>query len=168
MSGRGFFVREGIPQFMREAVVPRADIVTPNQFELEYLAGAEVHTQRDLLAAVDRVRSSGPATVLVTSVVTDDTPAGAIQMACVAPSGAWLVTTPMLDMVVRGGGDTTAAIFLAHTLTDGPRVALSRTAATMYAVLAATHAAGAEEMRLVAQQDAIAHPDERFELLELG
>ncbi len=166
--GRGFFVREGIPQFMRDAVVPRADLVTPNQFELEYLAGRQVRTQSDLLGAVEQVRSLGPATVLVTSVVTDDTPAGTIQMACVADSGAWLVTTPMLDMVVRGGGDTTAAIFLAHTLTDGPRVALSRTAATMYAVLAATHAAGAQEMRLVAEQEAIAVPDERFEVVDLG
>ena len=105
--------------------------------------------------------------MLVTSVITEDTPAGTIQMACVADGGAWLVTTPMLDMVVRGGGDTTAAVFLAHTLTDGPRVALSRTAATMYAVLAATHAAGADEMRLVAEQDAIALPDERFAVVEL-
>jgi len=166
--GRGFFVREGIPQFMRDAVVPRADLVTPNQFELEYLAGRQVRTQSGLLGAVEQVRSLGPATVLVTSVVTDDTPAGTIQMACVADSGAWLVTTPMLDMVVRGGGDTTAAIFLAHTLTDGPRVALARTAATMYAVLAATHAAGAQEMRLVAEQEAIAVPDERFEVVDLG
>ena len=56
-------------------------------------------------------------------------------MACVSDEGAWIVTTPMLDMTVRGGGDTTAAIFLAHILTDGPRVALSRTAASMYACL---------------------------------
>lgn len=166
--GRGFFVREGIPEFLRDEVVPRADIVTPNQFELEYLADTTIHTQRDLLDAVGRLRSSGPATVLVTSVVTDDTPADTIQMACVADSGAWLVTTPMLAMVVRGGGDTTAAVFLAHMLTDGPRLALSHTAATMYAVLEATHAAGAGEMRLVAEQNAIAHPDERFELVELG
>ena len=55
--GRGFFVREGIPEFLRDEVVPRADIVTPNQFELEYLADATIHTQRDLLDAVGRLRS---------------------------------------------------------------------------------------------------------------
>ena len=33
--GRGVFVRPGIPEFMREQAVPAADIVTPNQFELE-------------------------------------------------------------------------------------------------------------------------------------
>ncbi len=166
--GRGFFVREGIPAFLRDEVVPHADIVTPNQFELEYLAGRQVRTQADLLEAVATVRAGGPATVLVTSVLTDDTPAGSIQMACVCDIGAWLVTTPMLDLVVRGGGDATAAIFLAHTLTDGPRVALSRTAATMYAVLRATHDGGHAEMQLVAAQEAIAHPDEVFELTEIG
>ncbi len=37
--GRGVFVRPGIPEFMREQAVPAADIVTPNQFELELLTG---------------------------------------------------------------------------------------------------------------------------------
>lgn len=166
--GRGFFVREGIPEFLRGEVVPAADLVTPNQFELEFLAGQVISTEADLLAAVATVRASGPSTVLVTSVLTSQTPAGSIQMACVSDTGAWIVTTPMLDMTVRGGGDVTAAVFLAHWLTDGPRVALSRTAATMYAVLAATHAGGFAEMRLVAEQESIAHPVESFEVRPLG
>ena len=33
--GRGVFVREGVPEFMKEKAVPAADIVTPNQFELD-------------------------------------------------------------------------------------------------------------------------------------
>ena len=165
--GRGFFVREGIPEFMRDFVVPRSDITTPNQFELEFLTGTTVSTQADLVAAAAALRATGPETVLVTSVLTDDTPAGSIQMACFPGEEAWLVTTPMLPMTVRGGGDVTAAIFLAHTLTDGSRVALSRTAATMYAVLRATHDGGHAEMRLIAEQDAIAHPDEQFPVVPL-
>ncbi len=39
--GRGIFVREGIPGFMKNGAVPAADIITPNQFELDYLAGAK-------------------------------------------------------------------------------------------------------------------------------
>lgn len=167
-TGRGFYVRDGIPEFMRDNVIPRADIATPNQFELEFLAGMPVVTQVDLLAAVETVRASGPRTVLVTSVLTTDTPADSIQMVCVSDAGSWVVTTPMLPLTVRGGGDATAAIFLAHTLADGPRVALSRTAATMYAVLEATHAAGSAEMLLIPKQDAIAHPDERFEVADLA
>ncbi len=165
--GRGFFVREGIPEYLRDHVVPVADIVTPNQFELEYLTGRPVTTQEDLVAAVGQLRGMGPATVLVTSVLTTDTPPDSVQMVCSRADENWLVTTPMLPMTVGGGGDVTAAIFLAHTLTDGPRVALSRTAATMYAVLSATHAAGLGEMALVAAQDSIAHPEERFDVVDL-
>ncbi|MCA8931066.1 MAG: pyridoxal kinase, partial [Rhodospirillaceae bacterium] len=40
--GRGFFVRPGIPDFMRQTAVPAADIITPNQFELEFLTGHTV------------------------------------------------------------------------------------------------------------------------------
>jgi pyridoxine kinase len=165
--GRGFFVGEGIPEYLRDVVVPTADIVTPNHFELEFLTGRTVSTQSDLISAVAQLRESGPRTVLVTSVLTKQTPADSIQMACVSDEGAWVVTTPLLPMTVSGGGDVTAAIFLAHTLTDGPRTALSRTAATMYAVLAATHAGGHDEMQLIAQQEAIAHPNERFEVTDL-
>jgi pyridoxine kinase len=165
--GRGFFVRPGIPEYLRDHVVPAADIVTPNQFELEFLTGRELSTVDDVAAAAGRLQETGPATVLVTSVLTTDTPVDTIQMLCVSPDRTWLVSTPNLPMTVRGGGDVTAAVFLAHTLTDGPQVALSRTAATMYAILEATHTAGLEEMALVAEQEAIAHPDERFEVVTL-
>ena len=106
----------------------------------------------------------GPQVVLVTSALTSDTPEGSIQMACITADDAWVVTTPMLPMTVRGGGDVTAAIFLAHYLTDGPQVALRRTAASMYAVLERTHASGSDEMLLVQEQDAIARPDEVFDI----
>lgn len=158
--GRGFFVREGIPEYLRDHVVPRADIVTPNQFELEFLVGRSVSTEHELVAAADELRGRGPNVVLVTSTLTSDTPEGSIQMTCVTGEGAWVVTTPLLPMTAKGGGDVTSAVFLAHYLTDGPQVALSRTAATMYSILERTHAAGSEEMLLVSEQEAIAAPEE--------
>lgn len=160
--GRGFFVREGIPEYLRDHVVPRADIVTPNQFELEFLVGHSVSTLEDVVAAAEELRRRGPKVVLVTSTLTSDTPPDSIQMTCVTDEGAWVVTTPLLPMTVKGGGDVTSAIFLAHYLTDGPEVALSRTAATMHAILDRTHAAGSEEMLLIAEQEAIASPREEF------
>src|SRR3954451_7571416 len=74
--GRGMFVRPGIPEYLRDTVVPRADIVPPTQFELESLAGRGTDTLDDLLAAVDVVRATGPRHVLVTSVLHGDVPAG--------------------------------------------------------------------------------------------
>src|SRR5919206_4312855 len=58
--GRGVFVRSGIPEFMRERAVPAADVVTPNHFELEFLAGRAVRGVADLKAAVAAVHDLGP------------------------------------------------------------------------------------------------------------
>ena len=166
--GRGFFVQPGIPEFIRDRVVPAADIVTPNQFELEFLTGAEIRTQADMVAAAQALRATGPETVLVTSVQTDSTPADTVQMAVVTGEGAWLVTTPLLPLYLSGGGDATAAIFLAHVLTDGPAAALGKTADSMFSIVETTYEAGARELQLVQAQDAIAHPAGRFEVTQLS
>src|SRR5919112_2194302 len=77
--GRGVFVRPGIAEFMREKAVPSADIITPNQFELEYLSGRTTETLADAKVAVAAVQGLGPEVVLVTSLYTHETPAGAID-----------------------------------------------------------------------------------------
>jgi pyridoxine kinase len=160
--GRGFFVRPGIPEFMRDRVVPAADLVTPNQFELEYLVDGAVGTVAELLDAADAVRARGPRSVLVTSVRTADTPDDAIEMVAVDGAGAWSVRTPLLPLSVNGAGDVTAALFLAHSLTDGTRAALERTASSVFAVLAATHEVGRREIALVPAQDEIVAPTRAF------
>jgi len=157
--GRGLFVREGIPQYMRDVVVPRADIITPNHFELDFLAGRTTTSLAEVLAAVDVVRATGPRHVLVTSVVHGDAPAGSVDVVAVSDEGAWAVTTPLLPINPNGGGDVTAALYLAHLWTTGsPATALERTIASVFAVLEATLAAGARELELIAAQDAIAQP----------
>ncbi|KGM33397.1 pyridoxamine kinase [Inquilinus limosus MP06] len=168
---RGFFVRPGLPDFMRDHAVPQADIITPNQFELEFLAGLgagdgrSIATLDDALAAARKVQATGPKIVLVTSLIRRDAPDGVIEMLAVAPEGAWIVATPRLPISVNGSGDITAALFLAHYLRSGdPGVALGRTAGTVYAVMEETHRSGKREIQLVAAQDAIATPPERFEV----
>jgi pyridoxine kinase len=160
---RGMFVRPGIPEFMRDRVVPQADIITPNHFELEFLAGHEARTLADVLAAVDEVRATGPRTVLVTSVLVEETPADHLDVIAVSDEGAWRVTTPLLPIAPNGGGDVTAAVFLAHLLeTDSPATALGRTVSTVFGILERTHREGTRELQLVASQDLIADPGERF------
>jgi pyridoxine kinase len=165
--GRGFFVRPGIPEFMRDRVIPAADLTTPNQFELEFLTGRQVGSTADLLDAADALRDLGPRTVLVTSVETGDAGEDAISMVAVSDDGAWSVTTPRLPLSVNGAGDATAALFLAHTTTDGPEVALGRTAASVFAVMELTHAGGHREIQLVAAQQQIADPPARFPVTRL-
>ncbi|QOC91735.1 pyridoxal kinase PdxY [Micromonospora craniellae] len=161
--GRGMFVRPGIPEYLRDVVVPRADIVTPNQFELEFLAGRSTDSLDEVLRAADVVRATGPRHVLVTSVLHGDAPADSLEVVAVSDGGAWAVTTPLLPISPNGGGDVTAALYLAHLRSTGsPATALERTTASIFAVLEATLAAGTRELQLIAAQEAIADPPSRF------
>ncbi len=161
--GRGMFVRPGIPEFMRDTVVPAADVITPNHFELDFLAGTTTRTLDEVLAAVDVVRERGPRDVLVTSVLHADVPPDHLDVVAVSDEGAWAVTTPLLPIYPNGCGDVTAALYLAHLRSTGsPEEALVRTTASVFAVIEATLAAGTREIQLVAAQEAIAHPPTGF------
>ncbi len=191
--GRGMFVLPGVPELMRDEVVPVADIITPNVFELAYLAGVDIGELVDLpalLDAVDRVRSTGPSTVLVTSVErlrggpgpTGDDAVGArtadgadgeggadtesIGLLAVDPTGAFLVTTPHLPISVNGAGDVTAALFLAH-LPQGIESALAKVASSVHAILRRTLSSGAREIQLIQAQDEIASPACEFEVVRV-
>ena len=155
--GRGFFVKPGIPEYFRDHVVPHADVLTPNHFELAFLTGRELPTLADVLDAVAALRERGPGVVLVTSVLHTSLEPGHLETIAVSDEGAWAVTSPILPITTAGTGDLTSALFLAH-LSLGPEEALLRTVSSVSAVLAATVASGKREMQIVAAQDAIAHP----------
>ena len=145
--GRGVFVRPGIPEFMRERAVPAADVVTPNQFELDLLSGQTSATRRDALAAIDAVHRLGPRAVLVTSLHTDETPPDAIDLVASDPAGRFRVRTPRLPIAVNGAGDAIAALFFAHYLRGGSAAeALSRAASSVFGVLRRTAEAGSREI----------------------
>jgi pyridoxine kinase len=166
--GRGMFVRPGIPEYLRDTVLPHADILTPNHFELDFLAGRETSTLAAIVDAVDDLRERGPRDVLVTSVVHGEVPEGRIDVVAVSDEGAWAVETPLLPIVPNGCGDVTAALYLAHLRATGSaETALVRTTSAVFAILEETLAAGTREIQLVAAQDAIADPPERFAVRRL-
>lgn len=163
----GCFVHPDIPVLLRERVVPAADLVTPNQFELGYLAGMEVRTLEETLRAVDVVMAMGPRAVLVTSVYCPDAPPGTIQMLAADATGAWLITTPHLPFKANGSGDVTAALFTAHYsqrfgAPGAARTALERTTASMFELLQRTHDSGHRELQLVQAQESYIQPQAHF------
>ena len=108
--------------------MPAADIVTPNQFELDYLTGRASATRAQALAAIDALHALGPKAILVTSLHTDETPADAIDLVASDASGRFRVRTPKLPISVNGAGDAIAALFFAHYLRTrlGRRGAVAR------------------------------------------
>ncbi|MGH3414206.1 MAG: pyridoxal kinase, partial [Marmoricola sp.] len=162
-AASGCFVHPSIPVLLRDRVVPHADLITPNQFELGYLTGTEPHTLEDTLASVEAARAMGPRTVLVTSVLRPDVPADDLEMLAVHGSEGWLVRTPRLPLKANGSGDVTAALFTAHLLESGSaREALERTASSVFDLLSITYDSGERELQLIAAQDAIAMPRRQF------
>ncbi|WP_112248538.1 pyridoxal kinase PdxY [Kribbella monticola] len=159
----GCFVAPAIPVLLRDRVVPAADIITPNQFELGFLTGTEPDTLESTLASVELVRATGPRTVLVTSVERPDREDGTIEMLAVDDSGAWLVQTPYIPMKANGSGDVTAALFTAHYRRTGDLAdALARTTSSVFDLLTRTHESGERELQLVESQDAYAEPRMQF------
>ena len=164
----GCFVHPAIPVLLRERVVPAADLITPNQFELGFLTDTQPRTVEETLASVELARAMGPSTVLVTSVERPDAPSDTIEMMAVTDDGAWIVQTPRLPMKANGSGDVTAALFTAHLLATGdPSLALARTASSVFDLLETTLQSGERELQLVQSQATIAEPRMQFEVAQL-
>ena len=160
----GCFVAPTIPPLIRERALPVADIITPNQFELGFMTGTDPDTVESTLESVDRARDLGPDTVLVTSVLRPDREPDTIEMLAVDGEGAWILQTPHLPFKANGSGDVTSALFTAHYRESGSaKVALERTASSVFDLLQVTLESGERELRIVQAQDAFAHPRMQFE-----
>ena len=161
----GCFVAPAIPVLLRERVVPAADIITPNQFELGFLTGTDPADLESTLVSADLARAMGPRTVLVTSVERPDAPEGTIEMLAVTDDGAWIVQTPRIPMKANGSGDVTAALFTAHYgATGDAALALARTVSSVFDLLQNTYGSGERELQLIESQEVYAHPRMQFEV----
>ncbi|SHJ36924.1 pyridoxine kinase [Roseomonas rosea] len=161
--GRGIFVRPGIPEFMRDRAVPLAAIVTPNQFELEWLTGRQVVSLEDAKAAVAALQAKGPRTVLVTSLQVEDTPEDSVDLLAGEEGRFWRVRTPKLPISVNGAGDAMAALFLFHRLRwDDSRLALSAATSSIYGLLRRTAEEKSREILTVAAQEEFVTPSRVF------
>ena len=169
----GCFVAPAIPVLLRERVVPAADIITPNQFELGFLTDTEPSDLASTLASADAARAMGPSTVLVTSVERPDRPVLAggeetIEMLAVTDDGAWIVQTPRIPMKANGSGDVTAALFTAHYRRTGDAAtALARTTSSVWDLLRTTYDSGQRELQLIEAQEFYAEPRLQFEVTQV-
>lgn len=162
-TGPGIFVRDGVADFYVREALGLADIITPNHFEMEILAGIAVRDVDALRTALATLHRAGPAIVLVTSLALDDTPVDAIDLAVSNGAALWRLRTPKLPLAANGAGDAIAALFLVHYLTTrDPAAALGAAASSIYGVLARTAAAGSRELLIIEAQDEFVAPSRRF------
>ena len=165
----GCFVSDLIPPLLRDKVVPVADIITPNQFELSYLTGVEATDIASTLQAAEAARAMGPETILITSVLRPDREPNTIEMIVVNDDGAWKVQTPYLDFKRNGSGDVTAALFTGHYIRNKDAAsALAKTASSVFELIKRTHAQDSRELVLIDAQNAFAHPQEQFAVTKIA
>lgn len=161
--GKGFFVHAEMPDFMRDYVVPQADIVTPNLFELEALTGIICKTLDNTKRALHALHDKGPSVILLTSAVIDETPESSIDMIVSDVQGMSRIRTPRLGFSPNGAGDLTAAIFLSSYLKNhSAEDALAHAASSVHTILKATWKAGGGELELITAQDALIAPPQLF------
>lgn len=148
---KGLYVDRRAAEAIGAGLLRRADIITPNRFELEWLAGRPV---TDTSSAHSAAQTLDPEQVLATSIPSDD---GLLNLVIsrgfsVAASVAQRKTVP------HGTGDLFAALYLAQELAGARSAdALALATAGIEAVLDIT--GDKDELDLVGSQDRWADPD---------
>ena len=141
----GLYIPEESAEAVRDRLIPLADIVKPNRFELGWLRGAAVDSFE---AAMEAAWELAPM-VLVTSGT--ERP-GELTNALICRDAGWVTQVIRRDQVPHGSGDVMAALFLGHLLQGRPPAeALGLATAGVEEVVEAS--LGAEDLRLVASQD---------------
>jgi len=165
--GRGFYVKPDIPGMHKNYLVPSADIVTPNQFELEALTETTVSNLDDALKAINMVHEMGPSIVLVTSFrEKDDT----LSMIVSDKTEVYKITTPQLPLGngVAGTGDMTAAVFLSRYLETKNLVkTLELCTASVFSILEITHKAASRELKIIDAQQQLVTPANSFKAVKI-
>ncbi|WP_021028647.1 pyridoxal kinase PdxY [Comamonas sp. B-9] len=168
--GRGLFVNPAIPDFLRDQAIPFANIITPNQFEFELLSGTKLGSTEEAVAVARQMRGRGPDPIVITSLATPDIAADQLGTLAVNGQGAWLVTTPRIDLhpLPNGMGDVFAATLLGRLMEGRPLPeALELATATLYSLVKGT-VAGSRDLPLVAAQTQLIEPAARFAARQLA
>jgi pyridoxine kinase len=144
------YVAESVAEAIAAELVPHADLVAPNAWELERLSGNSIRDARD---AVIAARSLGRP-VLVSSV-----PAGeAIGVVYADGYEAWLATHPRAETAPHGVGDLLTALFTALFAQNLPiDQALALAVGSIAEAVVAARDSGVDELSIVGLSDQVAH-----------
>ena len=178
-----FYCPPELVEIYRSEVIPLANVVTPNQFEVEQLTGIKVRILDDARHACNVLHDLGPELVFITSVIlegeTDDErvvkeDTGTTEMTILASKRRrgspgrdemWRIDSPIIDGTFTGTGDLCAALLLAWTAKAPESVAsaMEKVCGTMWTVIKETEATRSDsvashELRLIQSKRTIEVP----------
>lgn len=190
-----FYVPEDLVDVYKNVVIPKADVVTPNQFETEQLTGIKVETIDDARKACEALHEMGPSIVFITSAILDGTASaeegndntdeesdcGKLITIIASKRNSvddqqqmWRIDCPKIPGSFTGTGDVTASLLLGH-LDNHPNdlpLVMEKVINTMYLLIKRTHEAKgktvrSKELRLVQSKDIIEDPPSTFKATPL-
>lgn len=140
------YIPEGRAEAIIDRLMPKADFITPNMWELNFIK-----------ARMEAASGGGLPNRLITSVLDGDN-IGAVWQ---DDHARWQVSHAKFEQVPHGGGDSLAAIFLGRLLLgETPANALAKSVAAVFEMMRAADVLDAGELPLVRMQafinDAIA------------
>jgi len=172
-TGRGFYVKSDIPKMFKDELVPLADIVCPNQFELETLTGIKIKSIDDAIKAINLLHGMGPSIVLVTSYKEKD---GELGMLASDKKNLYKTTTLELPFgqSAAGTGDMTTSVFLSRYLeTRDLLKTLELCTASVFGILEISYKASGErtdsmiELKIIEAQEELNSPSYTFKAMEI-
>ena len=150
----GLYVPKENAAAVRDHLAKKADILTPNRFELEWLSGETISDASDARRAAANL---APATVLATSI-----PAmmrGNIANLLVHGNQAMLAEHREVENPPKGPGDLVAALFLSRLLDGEPQdKALQASTASVFELVAKAAKRGSDELMLETDAISIQRP----------
>ncbi|WP_373237025.1 pyridoxal kinase PdxY [Cohaesibacter celericrescens] len=165
---KGCIVSDGVAERLIGTLMPMADILVPNQFELTQFTGMEINSLKDAAAACAKARSQGPNMVVAKHLHSVEGVAFSMLMA--NEDGTYLVQRPHLTFERQpvGVGDMISSTFVAGLLTGcDPVQAFEHCNNAVYGVLKTTEEAGEWELQTIAAQREFETPTSDYKALKL-
>lgn len=149
---KGLYIDETIAKRITSDLIPQADIVTPNMWELSYLTDQPI---TDLAAARQALSRQGAREAVMTSVKRG----GQIGSLLHSDDGDYVCLHKEFYRIPNGGGDSFAALYLARRLRgQEPSKALRRATSSVFALLEKAVAEKSGELPLIAGQELLVSP----------
>jgi pyridoxine kinase len=158
------YVPEQLVDIYRREVVSMAQIITPNQLEAELLTGRKIYNLDDAVQACQTLHEKGPSLVVITSMILPDKGNEIYILGSVKKKDGtfdrWAFSVERKDVYLSGLGDLVSALLLAwnHLHPDDIELIVTKTIASVQAVVHRTISAGSKEILLVQSKNDIENP----------